>query len=303
MLDYLKHIGVSSKLVTALTDFRDSYPIDPQYAHRISEPTFHYIGTDIWEAAISALLSGSHLLLAGPKATGKNVLADNLSSAFGRPSWTVSFHVNTDANALIGTDTLDGGEVVLRKGPIYQAALSGGFGVLDEINMAKNDAIAVLHATLDHRRLLDVPGYDKISLHPATRFIATMNYGYVGTRELNEALSSRFLIINMPDISQENLRTLLHRRFPTLKEEYATIFSQLFHDLQLKSHNSEISSKPVDIRGLMDALAAMQTGLKPIIALRMGLVNKSFDDFERELVLDTLWLHLSDKTESTSVFD
>jgi len=38
----------------------------------------------------------------------------------------------------------------------------------DEINMAKNDAVSVLHATLDYRRLIDVPGYDKIELHPAT---------------------------------------------------------------------------------------------------------------------------------------
>ena len=29
------------------------------------------------------------------------------------------------------------------------------------------------------RRLCrEVPGYDRLSLHPATRFIATMNYGY-----------------------------------------------------------------------------------------------------------------------------
>ena len=81
----------------------------------------------------------------------------------------------------------------------------GGFGVLDEINMEKNESLAVLHATLDFRRIIDVPGYDRITLHPATRFIATMNYGYAGTRELNEALMSRFMVINMPLISQENL--------------------------------------------------------------------------------------------------
>ncbi|MFR8736163.1 MAG: hypothetical protein ACLVFA_05725 [Butyricicoccus sp.] len=38
-----------------------------------------------------------------------------------------------------------------------------GFGVLDEINMAKNEALAVLHATLDFRRSIDVPGYDRLT--------------------------------------------------------------------------------------------------------------------------------------------
>ncbi len=33
-----------------------------------------------------------------------------------------------------------------------------------------------------------------------------MNYGYAGTRELNEALVSRFVVLDMPVISQENLQ-------------------------------------------------------------------------------------------------
>lgn len=51
--------------------------------------------------------------------------------------------------------------------------------------MAKNDAVAVLHAVLDYRRIMDVPGYEKIALHPATRFIGTMNYGYAGTKAVD----------------------------------------------------------------------------------------------------------------------
>ena len=72
--------------------------------------------------------------------------------------------------------------------------------------MAKNDAVSVLHATLDHRRRIDIPGYNRILLHPATRFIGTMNYGYAGTRELNEALVSRFMGIDMPEMANENVK-------------------------------------------------------------------------------------------------
>ena len=42
------------------------------------------------------------------------------------------------------------------------------------VGMAKNESLAVLHATLDFRRIIDVPGYDRIELAPCTRFIATM---------------------------------------------------------------------------------------------------------------------------------
>lgn len=110
-----------------------------------------------------------------------------------RPCYNLSFHINMDAFSMIGNDIFRNGEVVFRPGPIYQSAVDGGFCILDEINMARNEALAVLHSVLDFRRTIHIPGYDQIPVHPATRFIATMNYGYAGTRELNEALASRFV--------------------------------------------------------------------------------------------------------------
>ncbi len=127
-----------------------------------------------------------------------------------------------DAASLIGMDTFAGGQVVFRPGPVYRCAQCGGFGVLDEINMAKNEALAVLHAVLDFRRAIDVPGYDRIPLAEETRFIATMNYGYAGTRELNEALTSRFAWCQMPTITQDNLEKLLRAQFPDLAANMCT---------------------------------------------------------------------------------
>lgn len=91
---------------------------------------------------------------------------------------------------MLGTDTFKNGEVQFRPGPVYECATRGGFGVFDEINMARNEAMAVLHSLLDYRRRIDIPGYRMIEVDPACRFIATMNYGYSGTREMNEALMS-----------------------------------------------------------------------------------------------------------------
>ena len=98
------------------------------------------------EQAITALLCGENLLLVVAQGdTGKNLFAENLAGVFGRPRWDVSFHVNMDAASLIGMDTFRGGEVTFRPGPVYAAAKSGGFTVLDEVNMAKSEAVAVLH--------------------------------------------------------------------------------------------------------------------------------------------------------------
>ena len=103
--------GVDKGLLEEIQAFRAAHPVAEEARARVPEPRFLYYGKEIWEGAAAALLCGQHLLLAGPKATGKNVLAENLAAAFGRPSWDVSMYVNVDAASLVGADTLKDGEV------------------------------------------------------------------------------------------------------------------------------------------------------------------------------------------------
>ncbi len=301
-LRFLEEQGVSAGLIAELKNFRKEYPVSEEVKNRLAKPPIPFYGKEILEMAIAALLQGENILLSGAKATGKNILAENLAFLFNRPVYNMSFNVNTDSNSLIGTDTFEDNEVRLRKGPVAQCALNGGFGIFDEINMAKNDAVSVLHATLDYRRLIDVPGYDKIPLHPATRFIGTMNYGYAGTRELNEALVSRFLVIDMPVLTEETLMLILGANFPDAREEGLRAFAGLFLDLQLKASNSEISTKPLDLRGMIGALKTIRCGLKPRTAVQMGITNKSFDIFEKEIVGDVVMTRIPEEWTSEQIF-
>ncbi|MBQ8184456.1 MAG: MoxR family ATPase [Lachnospiraceae bacterium] len=301
-LEILKEQKISEALIRELDKFRLEHPLEDSQNDRVAQPPIPFYGKEILEMAIAALLQGENLLLCGAKATGKNILAENLAWLFNRPMYNISFHVNTDSSTLIGTDTFKDNEVQLRKGPVYQCAQYGGFGVLDEINMAKNDAVSVLHETLDYRRMIDVPGYDRICLHPATRFIGTMNYGYAGTRELNEALVSRFLVIRMPDLTEETLMKILGTSFPDAKKEALGQFAGLFLDLQTKAANSEISTKAMDLRGLLAALKTIRGGLNPRAAITMGLTNKCFDNFERELIEDMVMTRVPESWTPGNVF-
>ena len=301
-LQFLEEQEVSPVLIEQVEAFRKEYPVHEAVRNRISEPKIPFYGKEILEMAMAALLQGSNLLLTGGKATGKNILAENLAWMFGRPSYNISFNVNTDSSSLIGTDTFRNNEVQLRKGSVYRCAEEGGFGVFDEINMAKNDAASVLHATLDYRRMIDVPGYERIELHPATRFIGTMNYGYAGTRELNEALVSRFLVIDMPELSEENLRKIIRHDYPGIKEAAEDAFCGLFLDLQTKAQNSEISTKALDLRGLLGSLGAVEIGLPPYQAVQMGITNKAFDIFEKEIVSDMVMTRIPEDWTKENVF-
>lgn len=331
VLNFLEQEGVSPRLIEELKIFRQTHPLpsqaytsadasasrfdaansaddtadyasDSALAARIRMPRYFYYGKDIWEEALAALLCGEHLLLTGPKATGKNVFAENLAAAFGRPLYNISLSINTDAASLIGSDTFQDGAVTFREGPICRCAKCGGFGVLDEINMAKNEALAVLHEALDFRGSIDIPGYERITLDDSTRFVATMNYGYAGTRELNEALASRFVVIDMPSISEEYLTKLLLREFPSLTEKWCKQFCLLFQELQAKCQSAEISAKALDLRGLLSAIRLMDKGLAPLNALRLGIGNKLFDPYERKLVDDLFKARISKKLDREAIF-
>ena len=302
ILENLREQGIRESLIKDIEYFRKEYDVKDELKERVTKSPAFFIGKDILEMCITGILEEENILLSGPKATGKNLLSDNLSEIFGRPQWNTSFHINTDSASLIGTDTFIDNEVKLRRGSVYECAVNGGFGIFDEINMAKNDAIVVLHSALDYRRVIDVPGYERINLHPATRFIGTMNYEYAGTKELNEALVSRFLVIDMPAVDEEKLKMILKREFPSVDDEKLYQFIGIFLDLQLKAENGEISTKAIDLRGMIGALKTIKRGLKPTLAINMGITGKTFDIYEKEMVSDIIRTRIPEGWESFDIF-
>lgn len=88
-----------------------------------------------------------------------------------------------------------------------------------------------------------------------------MNYNYEGTRELNEALLSGFVIIDMPTIEEENLKILLKETYPNLKDEMLNQIIKLFYDIKLKADNNEISENAIDLRGIFDSIDLTKNGL------------------------------------------
>ena len=119
-MEFLEQEHISPALLDGVRAYRAQYPAEPALQGRIPQPRYHYYGKEVWEAAIAALLCGENLLLAGSKATGKNVLAENLAQAFGRPAWDVSFHVSVSPRPppRSSTPTADGASA----GPVRSCA-------------------------------------------------------------------------------------------------------------------------------------------------------------------------------------
>ena len=117
-LEMLYEQGIDKSLIEGVEAFRACHTVEEKEKSRMIKPDMAFFGKEVLEMGIAALLKGENLLLTGPKATGKNMLAENLAWIFARPVYNVSFHVNTNSGDLIGTDTFLNNEVQLRKGSI-----------------------------------------------------------------------------------------------------------------------------------------------------------------------------------------
>ena len=80
LMQFLREEGISASILADVERFRQRFPVADSLQRRVPAPRYLYYGKEIWEEALTALLCGENLLLAGPKATGKNVLSENLAA-------------------------------------------------------------------------------------------------------------------------------------------------------------------------------------------------------------------------------
>ena len=76
----------------------------------------------------------------------------------------------------------------------------------------------------------------------------------------------------------------------------------LFGEIRSKCENAEISTKALDLRGLLAAISLVAKGLTLKDALELGIVNKSFDDFERQLVDDIISARIDGSADRADLF-
>ena len=74
LMDTLRQEGISPNLLRAVEEYRTAHPLAEALRPRIPSPAFVYYSRGVWEQALAALLCGENLLLAGGKATGRQLL-------------------------------------------------------------------------------------------------------------------------------------------------------------------------------------------------------------------------------------
>ena len=79
------------------------------------------------------------------------------------------------------------GAIVFKESYVTKAIREGGVVVFEEINFAKPQHLAFLNSLLDDNGFVRLDNGEVVRRNKNFRFFATMNLGYFGTKELNQA--------------------------------------------------------------------------------------------------------------------
>ena len=152
-----------------------------------------------WNDALSVLSKAFEtklfVLIIGPKGTGKTTLVRKFASHMKKDLYSVNFSLRTRESHLIGTKTLERGEVSFVEGMLVKSMRDGNMLYLDELNAAEADVLLRLDEALDDRRQLVLKEAEGQTVNAAADWfvVATINpLSHVGTKELPPQLLSRF---------------------------------------------------------------------------------------------------------------
>lgn len=180
------------------------------------------------------------VLLHGPAGTGKTISCKLICREIGLPIMdTVNASENLD-EFILGKFIPNGDKIVFKESFVTKAIRDGGAVVFEEINFAKPAYLAFLNSLLDDNGFVRLDNGEIVRRNPNFRFFATMNLGYFGTKELNQALYNRFnTIVEIASLSDAAIKKMLITRVPECKE-YVNKILGVYHKLKNKIEAEEL---------------------------------------------------------------
>ena len=214
----------------------------PEQRTLIPNLSFEFVLPENLVSVCNAVTEGDVLavLFHGPAGTGKTISCKLVAQSTGLPLMeTVNCTENLD-EFVLGKYIPQDDRIVFRESYVTKAIREGGAVVFEEINFAKPQYLAFLNSLLDYNGFVRLDNGEIVRRNPNFRFFATMNMGYFGTKELNQALYNRFsAIVEVAALSDEAITRMLTARVPECEPMVGKLL-RVYHKIKKKVEAEEL---------------------------------------------------------------
>lgn len=229
-----------TKTEDVVTFPEDTFP--PELKQWIPDLSSEFVLPENLKSICSAVTSGDlrAVLFHGPAGTGKTMSCKLVAQEIGLPILeTINCTENLD-EFVLGKFIPEDDKIVFKESYVTKAIREGGAVVFEEINFAKPQHLAFLNSLLDDNGFVRLDNGEVVRRNKNFRFFATMNLGYFGTKELNQALYNRFNgIIEIAALSDEAISRMLVTRVPECKPVVDKILG-VYHKIKKKIEAEEL---------------------------------------------------------------
>ena len=239
----------------------------------------------------------------GPTGCGKTFLVQELARQYNKKLSILNMTVDTEVEEIKGrlVPKYNKGTKELEfqwvNGVLVDAMLNGHWLVIEEANFMNEELASVFYSVMDHRRNIQLDEHENelIKAHEDFRLFLTMNWGYKGTTQPNDAIRNRIdAWFDLRYLPQDKETDLLVQRTTRDGEGVKREIAYKIVDIanQFRKRDPSENLPDVSTRILLRWSSMVREGIEPDIAAEYNLIPLlRYDEIEkakiREIVKTT----------------
>ena len=250
----------------------------------------------LYGRSLAGNTQSAHLMMEGPTGCGKSLSARDFFANINTPVLRLNMSDGVNEDTLIGTRTVNNGNVEYVHGLLSVAAREGLPIVLEEYNAMRDSVMPAVNSIMDSGYLI-IPENENevIQAAPGFMVIATINPAedYAGVNRMNAACRNRFAKWLLCEyLGEADEMTVIQQQSGYYNREASQQLVRMANDLRRLKNDRRLETD-TSTRSLISVLQDLQDGHSMTEAIDNGFVGY-YESHERDDVRGVCRARLSD---------